>query len=434
MQTRRRIRLLICAGLMSAALSGCGGSSTTESIPSSVSIFYEHSVIFRNHSTFTMGYNGFGQLGDGTLTKREIATPVPGMINMTKGVAGVAHTMVTDGTSVYAWGYNLYGQLGDDTISTSYPNAYKSSPTAVKFPAGTAAPTDIAAGGYHSLAVAGGKLYGWGSNVYRQVGNNSAAIQKTPVELTTGHDEDNLTALTATQVAAGGRHSLALFDNGAVYAWGNNTYSQVGFSNLSTSSSRPRKVDLTVTGKIEQVAALSSASLALEVQRDLAGNITSETLWGWGYNDSGELGHDIALETSSPIPVKVFPALTVADASAFVIKKIATGINHILLLMGPRDTAVNDGTWFVQAIGLNRTGQLGNNTTVSSLDFVLTLNSGGSATLANVSDIAAFGTSSFALINGVWYAWGNNSMGQLGNPIPTKSVAYFQVPVTVKFQ
>ena len=431
MQTRRRFRLLICAGLLTAALSGCGGSSTSESIPSTVSIFYEHSVIFRNHTTFTMGYNGFGQLGDGTLTKREVATAVPGMVNMTKGVAGVAHTMVMDGTSVYAWGYNIYGQLGNTDVSTSYPDAYKSSPVPVMLPDG-AVPTDIAAGGYHSLAVADGKLYGWGSNVYRQVGNNSATIEPAPVQLTTGHDEDDLTGLTATRVAAGGRHSLALFDNGAVYAWGNNTYGQVGFSNLSTSSSRPRKVELPVTGKIEQVAALSSASLALDVSRDGVGNVTGQTLWGWGYNDAGELSAGITPQTSSPVPVEV-TSVTVIDGTTPVIKSIATGINHILLLMGPRDTLTNDGTWFVKAIGLNGYGQLGNNTTTSSLEFVLTLNSGGSAPLTNVDEIAAFGTSSFARVGGDWYGWGNNGIGQLGNKVTTDSVAFFETPVTVKF-
>lgn len=435
MQTRRRFRLLICAGLLTAALSGCGGSSTSESIPSTVSIFYEHSVIFRNHTTFTMGYNGFGQLGDGTLTKREVATAVPGMVNMTKGVAGVAHTMVMDATSVHAWGYNIYGQLGKATVLTSYPNAYSSSPVTVTLPA---APTDIAAGGYHSLAIAGGMLYGWGSNVYRQVGNNSTSIANEPVALDTGDDEEVLTQLTATRVAAGGRHSLALLTdplNGEayVYAWGSNTYGQLGVgSDTTTVIPRPKKVTMPeMSGKIEQVVALSSASLALEVSRD-GGAITGQTLWGWGYSDAGELGAGITPGTSSPVPVEV-TSVTVIDDTTPVIKSIATGINHILLLMGPRDTLTNDGTWFVKAIGLNGYGQLGNNTTTSSLEFVLTLNSGGSAPLTNVDEIAAFGTSSFARVGGDWYGWGNNGVGQLGNKVTTDSVAFFETPVTVKF-
>ncbi|TSK03852.1 MAG: chromosome condensation regulator RCC1 [Geobacter sp.] len=447
MQISRRFGFFICAGLLSVAIHGCGGSSSKDTIPSTVSIFYGHSLIFRNHTTFTMGYNGFGQLGDGTLTRREIATLVPGMTGMIKGVAGNEHTMVTNGSAVYSWGYNLFGQLGNSEASTSYPDAYKSSPVQVNFPDTITSVADIAAGGDHSLAAADGKLYAWGYNGNRQLGNSSTTNAKTPVHVAVGHEGENLSLLSAKEVAAGGTHSLALFDNGDVYAWGNNKYAQVGFSepgfsNYSSAYSSPRKVTISgATGKIDHIAALSSASLALEVQRDVDNNIISQTLWGWGYNDRGELGPDIVYGTddgkvkgtSSAMPKRVFPTLTVTDASSVVIKKIATGINHILLLMGPRDTVVNDGTWYVKAIGLNSAGQLGNDTTKSSFELVRTLDSGG-ALMTNVSDIAAYGKSSFALIGGVWYGWGNNSLGQLGNPVQKDTIAFYELPVTVKFQ
>ncbi|WP_136516309.1 RCC1 domain-containing protein [Geomonas edaphica] len=439
MQISRRFGFFICAGLLSAALHGCGGSSSKDTIPSTVSIFYEHSLIFRNHTTFTMGYNAFGQLGDGTLTRREIATPVPGMTGMVKGVAGNEHTMVTNGSAVYSWGYNLFGQLGNSEASTSYPDAYKSSPVQVNFPETITSVTDIAAGGYHSLAAADGKLYAWGYNGNRQLGNSSTTNAKTPVHVAVGHEGEDLSLLSVKEVAAGGTHSLALFDNGDVYAWGNNKYAQVGFSEpgfstYSSAYSSPRKVTISgATGKIDQIAALSSASLALEVQRDVDNNIIGQTLWGWGFNNSGELGADIALQKSSATPVKVFQTPAIADASGFVVKKIATGMNHILLLVGPRDTVANDGSWYVQAIGLNSAGQLGNDTTTSSIEFIRTLDSGG-ALMTNVSDIAAYGKSSFALIGGVWYGWGNNSLGQLGNPVQKDTIAFYELPVTVKFQ
>ncbi len=439
MQISRRFGFFICAGLLSAALHGCGGSSSNDTIPSTVSIFYEHSLIFRNHTTFTMGYNAFGQLGDGTLERREIATPVPEMTGMTKGVAGNEHTMVTNGSVVYSWGYNLFGQLGNKDASVSYPDAYKSSPVEVTFPDTITSVADIAAGGYHSLAAADGKLYAWGYNGNRQLGDSSTTNAKTPQNVKVGHENEDLTLLSAKEVAAGGTHSLALFGNGDVYAWGNNKYAQVGFSepgfsNYSAAYSSPRKVTITgISGKIDHIAALSSASLALEVRRDPDNNIVGQTLWGWGYNNSGELGEGIALLKSSATPVNVFQTPTITDGTGFVIKKIVTGMNHILLLMGPRDTVANDGSWYVQAIGLNSAGQLGNDTTTSSLTFVRTLDSGG-ALMSNVSDIAAYGKSSFALIGGVWYGWGNNSLGQLGNTVQKDAIAFYELPVTVKFQ
>ncbi|MBU5638247.1 chromosome condensation regulator RCC1 [Geomonas sp. Red69] len=453
MQTRGRFKVLICAGLLTAALSGCGGSSSKDHIPSTVTIFYSHSVIFRNHSTFTMGYNGFGQLGDGTLTKREVAVHVPGMDNMVlpgaKAVAGNEHTMVFGNITslVSSWGYNLYGQLGAGSkVSTTYPDAYSSKPVEVWMHATV---TDIAAGGYHSLAVAGDKLYAWGQNTYHQVGNNSTTNATAPVQVTTGRDGEDLTLLHPLQVAAGGLHSLALLTTGGgtpvnyVYAWGGNSYGQVGFGKTSfgtysTSCARPRKVTFpdTLTGTIEQVAALGSASLALEVQRDNLGAIASEILWGWGYNDAGELGDLIEHGNVTPLTLKSSPdPVPVFTVTGKVIKKMVTGTNHILLLLGDPGNDGSDGSYEIQSIGNNYYGQLGNGTFTNSSSLVYVLQTFGGAHFAGATDIAAFGTCSFAKVNGVWYGWGNNSMGQLGNTVDTTSgVPYFKVPVTVKFQ
>ncbi|WP_224985007.1 RCC1 domain-containing protein [Geomonas agri] len=449
MQNCRRFRLLICAGLLTAALSGCGGSSTNDHIPSTVTIFYSHSVVFRNHSTFTMGYNGFGQLGDGTLTKREIAVHVPGMDNMVlpgaKAAAGNEHTMVFGNMSslISTWGYNLFGQLGvGSQVSTNYPDAYSPKPVSVWMHATV---SDIAAGGYHSLAVAGDRLYAWGYNGYHQVGDDTTTNATSPVLIITGRDGEDLTQFQAKQVAAGGLHSLALLTTGGatpvnyVYAWGGNAYGQVGFGKTSfdtysASSTRPKRMTFSeATGTIEQIAALGNASLALEVQRDILGTITSETLWGWGYNDAGELGTGIAALKSSSVPVKV-TTFSAVDGNSLVIKKIATGTNHILLLLGPRDSVASDGRWTVQAIGNNFYGQLGDDTFTNSSTLVQLLGLSGLVQPPVITDIAAFGTSSFALINGTWYAWGNNNMGQLGNTVDTTSgVPYFKTPVTVKF-
>ncbi|MBJ6801683.1 RCC1 domain-containing protein [Geomonas propionica] len=450
MQKCRRFGLLICAGLLTAALSGCGGSSSSDHIPSTVPIFYEHSVLLKNDSVYTMGYNGFGQLGDGTLKEREIAVLVPGIANMTKGVAGVAHTMVTNGTEIYAWGYNLYGQLGNKDALTTYPDAFKSSPVKVSLPDTVTTVTDIAAGAYHSLAVANDELYAWGYNLNHQLGTGTTANFKVPEKIIRGHADEDLTALKAVQVAANGFHSLALMGDGSVYAWGDNRKGQSGvLGTYSTAISSPRKVTIPVTngGAITRVAASSRTSYALE--ENVSG---AQTLWGWGYNGykdvndptkttGGELAQDpdVLQQTATPIPV-----LSIAATDGNVIKKIATGINHLLLLMGPRNNDGSDGSWFVQGVGYNDRGQLGNNralspggndTSTSSFEFVYALKSAATDDrFYGVTDIAAFGTSSFALVNGTWYAWGDNESGQLGNTIATATIPYFQLPVTVKFQ
>jgi len=442
MQIRRRFRLLICAGLFTAAaLSGCGSSSTTETVPTTVSIYNSHSVIFRNNSTMTMGYNEFGQLGDGTLDNRAAATMVPGLGHMTKGAVGAAHTLVfSNHTSVVmAWGYNGYGQLGDPSVSTTAGLAYSSTPRTVQF---GGLVSDVAAGGFHSLAVAGGAVYGWGYNGNGQVGDGTFTNQTAPVKLINDIAEAPLPA-TAVQVAGGGLHSLALFDEGAtasVYAWGSNSYGQLGFSPYSTSSyGKPKKVPLAeVTGKVEQIAAGGKFSLALEVVRDGLGNITGQTLWGWGFGGAGQLavdpedlnmlvtGNSATAFSHSP---RVLYTVSGAGPGTTVIKKFVAGLDHVLLLLGARDGV---SSWTVQALGYNFFGQLGNNTNTTSFALVNTLNADASAPLTGVTDIAAFGNHSLALANGVWYGWGSNNMGQLGSPAPVSSAGNPKLPVRVE--
>lgn len=442
MQIRRRFRLLICAGLSTtAALSGCGSSSTTETVPNTVSIYNSHSVIFRNNSTMTMGYNEFGQLGDGTLDNRAVATLVPGLGHMTKGSVGAAHTLVfSNHTSVVmAWGYNGYGQLGDPSVSTTAGLAYSSTPKTV--PLGGLV-SDVAAGGFHSLAVAGGAVYGWGYNGNGQVGDGTFANQIAPVKLT-NDIADALLPATAVQVAGGGLHSLALFDEGAtasVYAWGSNSHGQLGFSPYSTSSyGKPKKVPLAeVVGKVEQIAAGGKFSLALEVVRDGLGDITGQTLWGWGFGGAGQLavdpedlnmlatGNSATAFSHSP---RILYTVSGAGPGTTVIKKFVAGLDHVLLLLGARDGV---SSWTVQALGYNFFGQLGNDTNTTSFALVNTLNADASAPLTGVTDIAAFGNHSLALANGVWYGWGNNNMGQLGSPAPVSSAGNPKLPVRVE--
>jgi alpha-tubulin suppressor-like RCC1 family protein len=63
------------------------------------------------------GYNGYGQLGDGTTTQR--TTPVvAGVSSVTSTSTGAQHTCaaIADGT-VQCWGGNYSGQLGDGTLT-----------------------------------------------------------------------------------------------------------------------------------------------------------------------------------------------------------------------------------------------------------------------------------------------------------------------------
>jgi len=112
------------------------------------------------------GQNGSGQLGQAsfvyTNTPQKIALPA-GKTGWSAISAGGVHSMATttDG-QLYVWGYDGYGQLG---LGDTHPNRY--APTAVPNMTNV---TAIAAGYYHSLAVANCQVLAWGINANGELG------------------------------------------------------------------------------------------------------------------------------------------------------------------------------------------------------------------------------------------------------------------------
>ena len=124
---------------------------------------------------YAWGRNIDGQLGDGTNTSTNSHVRIGAATNWKNIAAGaVSHNLAinTDG-ELYAWGYNGQGQLGDGTDTN------KNTPTRI----GTATNwKNIAAGSYHSMAInAAGELYAWGSNHYGQLGNGTKLYETTPI-------------------------------------------------------------------------------------------------------------------------------------------------------------------------------------------------------------------------------------------------------------
>ena len=74
--------------------------------------------IKRDGSLWAWGYNGGGQLGDGTATSRSAPVQIGTATNWASVGSGFLHSVAIrkDGT-LWAWGDNTYGQLGDGTTT-----------------------------------------------------------------------------------------------------------------------------------------------------------------------------------------------------------------------------------------------------------------------------------------------------------------------------
>jgi len=203
-------------------------------------------------------------------------------------------------------------------------------------------------------------------------------------------DDTPLGAPVATPaIAAGNQHSLYLRSDGTVWAWGFNTYGQLG-NNTTTSSSTPVQVK-NLTGVIA-IAAGSSHSLALK---------SDGTVWAWGFNIYGQLGDNSTTNRSVPVQVRGDVDLTTYMTG---VTAIAAGNNHSLALRGDE----------IRAWGDNSNGQL----SILGIEFAevprKVLVSGGSV-LTGVEAIAAGGDHSLALKSDkTVLSWGYNLTGQLG--------------------
>jgi alpha-tubulin suppressor-like RCC1 family protein len=79
---------------------------------------YDECARTRRGTVSCWGFNGSGELGDGTTVNRYLPVTVKGLDNVAAVAAGGYHTcaLVAGGT-VHCWGHNAFGELGDGTTN-----------------------------------------------------------------------------------------------------------------------------------------------------------------------------------------------------------------------------------------------------------------------------------------------------------------------------
>ena len=328
------------------------------------------------------GENGSGQLGTGDTTplltpSAPLAFPDGAGFVPHELVLGNEHTCATSADGrIKCWGDNQQGQLGPGVTGDRH------TPGADLRLRGRAVKA-LAAGGDHTCAILdGGAVKCWGRNADGQLGLGDLTNRGDgPGQMGDSLPEVALGA-PAIAVAAGAAHSCVVTSDGGVRCWGAGTAGQLGLGNNSGTLVPPSSA-VALPGAATAVVAGDDFSCAL---------LASGQAVCWGAAARGQLGTGEVVDHAAPAAPIGFPAKATA---------LVAGARHACALL-------EDGR--IACWGANDSGQLGlgdqeDRTRPTTVD-----TNGGRARA-----VAAGGATTCVLVDGgAVTCWGANDRGQLG--------------------
>ncbi|MCC2548199.1 hypothetical protein LJY25_17245 [Hymenobacter sp. BT175] len=248
--------------------------------------------------------------------------------------------------------------------------------------------TQVYAGAYYSFSLRNdGALYAWGRNNAGQLGLGTISnAQPLPVPLAAPAGRQ------WAQVSGGQSHTLAVCTDGSLHSWGLNSSGELG-NGTTQSQTAPAPVPLPAGAVAQQVSAGRSHSLAL---------LASGQVLSWGAGQQGQLGTGTTTGRQTPGEVPGLPACT----------QVVAGVDYSLAL-----AAADGALW---SWGLNNQGQLGDGTVTDRRAPVRIAPPAGLRwTQADAGLQHALALAS----DGSLWAWGSNSLNQLGDGTSTSRLA-----------
>jgi len=273
-------------------------------------------------AVYAWGLASSGRLGNGSIWGSQLfAQPVqrgddpafPALDGIREVSAGKAfglarepNAMEVAGESgkVWVWGENTTGQLGQGNV-TSLSRA-----DTMKLAGGADLDHawNVSAGEAHSAVVRWesvdpdlqGSVWTCGDQAFGRLGQGSTWFGSimSPAKVIKA-DSTPLTGIV--QVAAGSYHTLALDQNGNVWAWGYNIYGQLGDGTTVDKGHAVQVNDAAGTGYLGNIVAVAAGGVGVQgasMALDEDGYI-----WVWGANVQGQLGNGEWTFLPNPLPV-----------------------------------------------------------------------------------------------------------------------------------
>ncbi|XP_049608712.1 RCC1 and BTB domain-containing protein 1 [Syngnathus scovelli] len=251
--------------------------------------------ITNDNKVFVFGLNCSSCLGTGD----GLSTIVPKQLSCLEGKKVVSLSygsgphilLATEDGKLFACGHNGFCQLGVGTAN------HELSQVLVTANIQNKKVKEVACGAHHSMALTqDGEVFAWGFNNCGQVGSGSLAVQPFPVKV-----GGSLQGKMVIGITCGQSSSMALLDNGEIHGWGYNGNGQLGVGN-NRNELVPCRLSALQKSCIKQVVSGYGHSLAVT---------DKGLLYSWGANTFGQLGIGDRNNCFSPVQV-------MADEERFV--------------------------------------------------------------------------------------------------------------------
>ena len=181
-------------------------------------------IVGGSNLLYTAGRNDRGQLGLTNTTDASYFTQVSLTTDVVEVSAGELHSACIKNTNqLFMWGANEVGQLAQgNTTDLSYPAQV------------SGAWSKVSCGWYFTAGIkSNGTLWAWGDNTHGQLGVGDSGINRSsPIQV--GSATDWL------DVVCGPFYTIGIRGSGttkSIWAWGNNTYGQLGDGSTTSKSS-----------------------------------------------------------------------------------------------------------------------------------------------------------------------------------------------------
>jgi alpha-tubulin suppressor-like RCC1 family protein len=248
---------------------------------------YHTMAVTEDGRVYTWGGGKNGRLGHGD----EKIRLVPRRVEALRGQRAVAiaagyhnNLVLTAAGDVWSWGWGAHGQLGTGDARD------REAPVVIEDLSGLRV-VWLACGDRHSFAVtADGRVFAWGSNEFGQLGVAARGATLLAPECVIA-----LNGLVVVGLSSGDRHSAAVTNVGAVYTWGCGVDGQCGHGDFRDVP-RPRVV--------AALAGITVASVHCGHNFTIAVSDTGE-VYAWGNNTYGQLGNGGS--GKSAVPVRIPP-------------------------------------------------------------------------------------------------------------------------------